>query len=190
MKKQLGPSPWIFPMPAVLIGSYGEDGTPNAMTAAWASACCHTPPCLGVAIRSPRLTRANIAARGAFTVNVPSAALAAKVDSLGIVSGKRIPDKLTRLGVVTERSTEVDAPLLSDCPVNVECRLTTSVQLGTHAWVVGEVAQVHADGAVIGSDGKIDIEALDPLAYFPSAREYRAVGRVIGAAFEMGKGLL
>jgi len=179
----------VFPLPAVLIATYGDDGTPNAMTAAWAASCCHDPPCVGVAIRENRLTYANIIARGAFTLCVPPTSLAQKVDYLGIVSGKREPDKLARLGLETARCPTVDAPLLLDCPVNVECRLHAQLAIGTHTWFVGEVLDVHADEACLDDKGAIDVAALDPLAYATSSRQYHALGAPVGRAFHLGKAL-
>jgi flavin reductase (DIM6/NTAB) family NADH-FMN oxidoreductase RutF len=187
--KSLGPSPTVFPLPAVLIATYSEDGTPNAMTAAWAASCCHDPPCVGVAVRSNRLTYTNINARGAFTLCVPPTSLAREVDYLGIVSGKREPDKLARLGLDTAPCPTADTPLLLACPVNVECRLHSHLDIGTHTWFVGEVLDVHADEACLNDAGAIDVAALDPLAYITSERQYHAVGAPVGPAFQMGKEL-
>ena len=189
MRRRLGPSPMIIPMPAVLVGSYNEDGTPNAMTAAWASACCHTPPCLGVAVRDSRKTFANIRAHRAFTINIASADLAAEVDHLGIVSGHQVKDKLARLGLNTSRASIADAPLIDACPISVECRLLQAVPLGTHTWFVGEVVEVHADEQVLSAEGVVDMDALDPLMYATSAGEYRGIGRALGRAYRIGKAM-
>jgi flavin reductase (DIM6/NTAB) family NADH-FMN oxidoreductase RutF len=190
MKKRLGASPMIIPMPAVLVATYNDDGTANAMTAAWASACCHTPPCVGVAVRDSRKTYANIKARRAFTINVASADLAVEVDALGIVSGHKEPDKLAKLGLETERAAAVDAPIVTRCPIAVECRLVHALPLGTHTWFVGEVVEVQAEERVVGAEGIVDLDALDPLAYATSAGEYRGIGRALGRAYRIGKGRL
>jgi flavin reductase (DIM6/NTAB) family NADH-FMN oxidoreductase RutF len=189
MKLKLGASPVVFPLPAILVATYGDDGTPNAMTAAWAASCCHDPPCVGVAVRDKRLTYANIVARQAFTINVPSAGLAREVDYLGIVSGKRQPDKLARIGLQTERCPTADAPLISSCPIAVECRLYEQLRLGTHTWFVGRVIDVHVDAELVGEDGTIDVAALDPLAYATSAGQYHRLGEAIGRAYSIGKAL-
>lgn len=182
----------VFPLPAVLVVTYGADPdrTPNAMTAAWAASCCHEPPCVGVAIRKGRLTFTNIEARGAFTLAIPPTSLAQQVDYLGIVSGKREPDKLARLGLETAPCPTADAPLLLACPLNVECRVHSTLPIGTHTWIVGEVLDVHADDACLDANGKIDVAALDPLAYATSTRQYHALGAPVGPAFQMGKALL
>jgi flavin reductase (DIM6/NTAB) family NADH-FMN oxidoreductase RutF len=189
MKKKLGAGPVVLPLPAVLVATYDEDGTPNAMTAAWAASCCHEPPCVGVAVRHNRLTFANIEARRAFTINVPSTALAREVDYLGIVSGKRQPDKLARIGLETERCPNADAPLILACPIGVECELYKQLEIGTHTWFVGRVLEVHADERVLSDDGAIDVARLDPLAYATSAGAYHALGGSVGRAYRIGKEL-
>lgn len=189
MKRNLGPSPMLFPMPAVLVGTYSGDGVPNAMTAAWVAACSHDPPCLGVAVRSNRLTHRNIDERGAFTVNVPGAELAVEVDYLGLVSGRQVPDKLARAGLEVSRATLVDAPVIERCAVVVECRLHSRMAVGSHTWFVGEVMEVRADEAVLREDGKVDATRLDPLAYLTSETRYRRMGGELGPAFEIGKRL-
>jgi len=188
MRKRLGASPMIIPMPAVLVATYDDDGTPNAMTAAWTSACCHTPPCVGVAVRDSRKTFANIHARRAFTVNIASADMAVDVDYLGIVSGHQAPDKLARIGFATERAAVVDAPIIARCPINVECRLLHAISLGTHTWFVGEVVEVQADERVVTAEGVVELDALDPLIYATSVGEYRGIGRTLGRAYRIGKG--
>ncbi len=187
--KQLGPKPMVFPLPALLVATYSPDGTPNAMTAAWAASCCHDPPCVGVAVRENRLTYANILAREAFTLSIPPTSLAREVDYLGITSGKREPDKLRHLGLETVDAPTAKTPLLTACGVNVECRLHSQLAIGTHTWFVGEVLDVHADERCLREDGSIDLEALDPLAYAISSRRYHAMGGPVGPAFEMGKQL-
>lgn len=189
MKRVIKTSPMLFPMPAVLVGTYDADGTPNAMTAAWAAACCQDPPCLGVAVRSSRLTFRNIHERGGFTINVPSTRLAREVDYLGMVSGEKQPDKLAHVGLGTHDGVEIDAPLIDDCPVCVECRLVQHLEIGSHTWFVGQVVQVHADEDVVGEDGKIDVKALDPLAYCTSAGDYWSMGGALGSAYKIGKEL-
>jgi flavin reductase (DIM6/NTAB) family NADH-FMN oxidoreductase RutF len=189
MKKQLPASPMLFPMPALLVGTYGEDGAPDAMTAAWAGACCHVPPCVGVAIRHNRLTFRNIDLKKAFTLNVPPTRLAAEVDYLGIVSGNDQPDKLARAGLEVSPGTKVDAPLVMGCPINLECRLVQKIVLGSHAWFVGEVVAVNVDEELVDAKGKIDVAALDPLVYCTSVTDYRSLGGRVAGAYDVGNTL-
>jgi flavin reductase (DIM6/NTAB) family NADH-FMN oxidoreductase RutF len=147
------------------------------------------PPCVGVAVRKERLTFKNIGRTGAFTINVPSTSQAAPVDYLGIVSGKDEKDKLERIGMKTERGDKVDAPLLVDCPVCLECRLKDSLEIGTHTWFVGEVLEAHVEERAFGDDGKMDARLIDPLVYATSDHQYYAIGERVAPAFKVGKTL-
>lgn len=186
MKKQLGQIPLLFPMPALLVGTFDDDGTPNAMCAAWAAICCQRPPCVGVALRTTRLTYENIEARRAFTLNVPSAGLATEVDYLGIVSGKEEPEKVHVVGLEVVPGHKVDAPLIVDCPVNLECEGRNKLVIGSHAWIIGEIIEVHVDEELVDRQGKVDVEALDPLIFCPSARTYHSLSEKLGRAFHDG----
>jgi flavin reductase (DIM6/NTAB) family NADH-FMN oxidoreductase RutF len=189
MKKQLGPKPMILPMPALLVGTYGEDGTPNAMTAAWTAVCCHKPLCVGVAIRHNRLTYANLQKKKAFTLNVPNTSQATSVDYLGTVSGADQPDKISIANLETEKGMKVDAPLITSCPANLECILVDRMVLGSHSWFVGEVMETHVDEAAISTTGGLDIIALDPLVFIPTISQYHALGGKVADAFKIGKTL-
>ena len=190
MKVKLGAKPLIAPMPALLVGSYSDDGTANAMTAAWAAVCCHNPVAVGVAVRQSRKTYANIHGKKAFTLNVPSTSLAEAVDYLGIVSGSNEPHKLEVARLETEKASSVDAPIVKPCPINIECRLTSTTELGSHTWFVGEVIEVQVSSEVLDSSGAIDSKSLDPLVYLTTDSQYHAVGEAVGKAFSMGKKLV
>ncbi len=186
MKKKLGPQPIILPMPALLVGTYSNNGTPNAMTAAWTSVCCHKPVCVGVAVRHNRLTFTNLQEKKAFTLNVPNTSQATEVDYLGIVSGAKEADKLAIAGIETVKGEKVDAPILTSCPVNLECRLIDRMDIGTHSWFVGEVLEVHVDEEFVQESGALDIPALDPMIYITSASQYHALGKPIAKAHSVG----
>jgi len=189
MKKKLGAKPLILPMPALLVGTYSDDGTPNAMTAAWAAVCCHRPFCVGVAVRQSRKTFANVEFKKAFTLNVPNTSLARAVDYLGIVSGAQEPGKLEIAKLETVAASKVDAPIITQCPVNMECQLIQTLPLGSHSWFVGQVAEVQVSEEVMDSDGVIDTKSLDPLIYITTDSKYYTVGESVGQAFSMGKTL-
>ncbi len=190
MKTRLGPKPFLFPMPAALIGTYGENQTPNAMTAAWTAVCSKEPLHVGVAIRKSRQTYVNMNRTKAFTLAVPKSTMSTPVDYLGIVSGAKVPNKLEVAGINTTRGDKVDAPILVECPVNMECKLVTRIPLGTHDWCIGEVLEVQVDEEVCDPDGKLDVDLIDPLVYTMSASEYRSLGEVVGSAFRDGKKLI
>lgn len=189
MKKPVGPMPLVFPMPALLVGTYADDGTPSAMTAGWASVCCAEPPCVGVAVRAVRKTHEHIIRAGAFTLNVPNCPLAEAVDYLGIVSYQQVKDKLERADLHTERAQKVDAPLITECPVSLECQLVAHLDLGCHTWFVGEVLEAHVEESLLNEDGSIDVGRLDPLCYATSSKDYRRLGEVVGPAYSIGKKL-
>lgn len=190
MKKQLGPLPLLFPMPALLVGTANKDGTANAMTAAWSSVCCHRPPCVGVAIRHNRLTFSNLQNKKAFTLNIPKSVQAAEVDYLGMISGEDQPNKLDVVGFEATAGTTVDAPNIAACPVNIECKLVDRMALGSHSWFVGEVTQVHVDETFITPGGQINVNALDPLIYATSSSQYHAIGDAIANAYSVGKSFI
>ena len=188
-KRRLGAKTLVHPLTAVLVGTHDEDGTPNAMTAAWCATCCMQPPCVGVAVRKERLTYANIERTGAFTIGVPSTSQAPQVDYLGIVSGKDQHDKMARIGMQTEKGAHVDAPLLLDCPICLECKVKDSLPIGTHTWFVGEVLEAHVDEACFTSDGKLDAGLIDPLVYATSDHHYYGLSEPVAPAFSIGKTL-
>ena len=187
MKKQLGSKPLLFPMPALMVGTYCEDGTPDAMTAAWAAICCWDPVCAGVAVRKNRLTFANIARTKAFTLNVPNTSQAAEVDYVGMVSGKKEPEKLAIAKLDTSRGERVNAPIIDSCPVNVECRLVASTELGSHTWFSGEIVEVHVDEKYVLENGNVDAKGMDPLIYITSQSQYFSLGESVADAYSIGK---
>jgi len=183
MKKSLGPRTIPFPAPVWVVGSYDAAGRPNMMTASWVGICCSRPPCIAVSLRQGRYSHANLVARGAFTVSVPSREHVKVVDYWGIVSG-RDEDKLARSGLTTARSALVDAPYVAAFPAVMECRVLHTLELGSHTQFVGEILDVKVDEALLGSDGQPDF---DRLALFVYADEYRAVGGIVAQAFSIGK---
>jgi flavin reductase (DIM6/NTAB) family NADH-FMN oxidoreductase RutF len=183
MKKSLGPRTIPFPAPVWVVGSYDAAGRPNMMTASWVGICCSRPPCIAVSLRQQRYSYANLVARGAFTISVPSREHVKVVDYWGIVSG-RDEDKLARSGLTAARSELVDAPYVAAFPAVMECRVLHTLELGSHTQFVGEILDVKVDEALLGSNGQPDF---DRLALFVYADEYRAVGGIVAEAFTIGK---
>jgi flavin reductase (DIM6/NTAB) family NADH-FMN oxidoreductase RutF len=176
-------------MPAVIVATWCDDGRPDAMTAAWTAICCHDPPCAGVAVRSTRLTYENLEARPAFTLNVPRRSAAEGVDYLGLVSGRKDPDKVARAGFEVASASVVEAPILVSCPVSLECRVVERLALGSHTWFVGQVMETQVDETLVGPDGTVDVGALDPLIFCTSSRNYHCLGAPVAKAFSVGRGL-
>jgi flavin reductase (DIM6/NTAB) family NADH-FMN oxidoreductase RutF len=187
MKKSLGPKTLALPLPAWLVATYGADGAPNVMTAAWCGVLSSNPPSLGVSIRPSRNTYDAVMARQAFTVNFPSSSLAAVVDFAGMVSGDRY-DKFKEASLTAVKSDLVDAPYVAECPVVAECRLSKTLELGVHTLMVGEILDIKAEEG-LETPGGLDILKVDPLIFNPGG-DYHKVGPPVGKAWSIGKALL
>ena len=181
-KTQLGPKTLLYPMPAVLVGAK-VDEKPNFMTAAWCGIAAYRPPALSVALRKERYTLKGIKEENTFSVNVPSAGMVKNVDFCGIYSGKR-KDK-SRIFELFYGLLQT-APLIQECPVNLECRVIHFLDLGSHTLVVGEIVETYISKDCL-TNGKPDPDKIDPLVYTPEAQRYQRLGEVIGKAFHMGK---
>jgi flavin reductase (DIM6/NTAB) family NADH-FMN oxidoreductase RutF len=181
-KTRLGPEALLFPTPSVLVGTM-VDGRANLMTAAWCGIASSKPPAISVAIRGERHTLRGILTHGEFSINVPSADLVARVDFCGIYSGRK-EDKSKVFDLFTGDLKH--APLVAACPVNLECRLRHTLDLGAHILVVGEVVQTHVNEACL-TDGKPDATKIDPLVFSPGTGTYQRLGEIVGKAFSVGK---
>lgn len=188
MKKSLGAKTFLYPSPALLVGSYDAAGKPNAMTAAWAGICCGQPPCVCVALRKATYTYGNLMERRAYTISVPPVDLLAEADYLGTASG-RDEDKLDRAGLTAVRSELVDAPYVAECPLVLECRVMHVADLGLHTLFVGEVLDVKADEEVLDEKQHLSIERVRPFLYAAPEHTYYGIGEFLGKAWEVGKGL-
>ena len=179
-----GSQPWLFPLPALLIGTV-VDGRPNFMTAAWASIANGEPPMVCVAIRRSRHSRKGIDQCGQLSVNVASASQARVVDFCGIESGSKT-DKAARCGLTVFYGELQNAPLIQQCPLNLECAVSQIVELPTHSLVIAEITQTHVSEDCLTA-GNLDPVKLDPIVYVTSpAREYARIGEVVGDAFSVG----
>ena len=188
MKKSLGAGTIALPLPAWVIGSYDEAGKPNAMTAAWAGICCSQPPCLYFAVRTSRYTHSCVAARQAFTVNIPSNKHAAAVDYFGCVSGRAV-NKISMAGLTAQPGTHVDAPYIAEFPLVLECKVVQALELGTHVMFIGEIVEVICDEELLGADGKPDVTKIQPIVYSTVDGTYYAVAGAVGRAYALGKDL-
>lgn len=186
MKKSLGAKTLVFPAPVWVIGTYDKGGKPNAMTAAWGSICCSTPPCVGISLRKATYTYGSLMERKAFTVNVPPETYAKEADYFGIYSGRE-EDKFAATGLSPVKSDHVDAPYIKEFPLILECKLIHSHEIGLHTHFVGEIVDVKADETVLGENGIPDIEKVKPMIYSPENRVYHGIGRFIGKAYTIGR---
>jgi flavin reductase (DIM6/NTAB) family NADH-FMN oxidoreductase RutF len=185
-KRQLGPCVTFFPQPTTLVSTVGIGGAFDVMTASWVSIVSKTPPTLTVSLNRGRLTYEQIRDTGCFVVNMVPAKLAGEADYCGLRSG-RDRDKLAVSGLTPVKASRVAAPLIAECPLNVECRLLREVELGEYALVLGEILEIHAVEAAFGEDGGIDAGVFDPLVYLGGIREYWSLGDLAGIAYRDGK---
>ncbi len=184
MKQSLGNKPLIYPQPVLIVATYNEDGTANAMNAAWGGVCDYTKVSM-ILDRNHKTVR-NLLERKAFTVSIADVDHLVAADYLGIVSGHKVPDKVARSGLQCSRSQTVDAPVIDDLPLTLECRLE-SYDNETER-VVGEVANTLADESIL-TEGKVDLSKFRPLTYDPMNHHYIALGERVGKAFCDGKQL-
>ena len=189
MKKSLGAHTLLCPAPVVLVGSYDPERKPNLMTVAWAGLCCSKPPCVAVSLRPATYSHGQLVRSGVFTVNIPSAAQVKEADFCGMASG-RDRDKLAVLGWTETPGEHVDAPVVNQVPLCLECKVVHTLELGMHTMFVGQIMDVKADEEILGPDGKPDPAKLDPLAFLPERRIYWGMNKILGDAFALGKDLL
>lgn len=183
-KNQIGPN-FFIPMPVVLVGTQ-VNGKANFMTVGWCSRANASPPMILCGIGNHHYTHRGIAEAGTFSVNIPSSAQMEKTDYCGIVSGA----KTDKSGVFELFYGSLKtAPMIAECPVNLECRLVQTMPLPTNTIFVGEIVGVYADGSVI-RDGKPDFEAIDPLILTMPDNRYWMLGKHAGNAWSAGKYLV
>ena len=182
MRKNFGAKPWTYPQPVFILAAYDENGTPNAMNAAWGGISDDKE--LSMCISAGHKTTANILARKAFTVSMATAEQMVSCDYVGIESGNSVANKLEKAGWHTTPSEFVDAPLIDELPMAVECRLVSYDPESCR--LVGEIVNVSADESVLDQDGKIDPDKLRPIVFDPVHNAYRVLGEKVGNAFRDG----
>lgn len=185
MRKNFGAKPLLYPQPVFIIAAYDENGVPCAMNAAWGgiSESDEVSMCL-----SPdHKTVKNILTRGAFTVSMATAETVIACDYVGVVSGNDVPDKFARAGFHAVKSEFVDAPLVEELPMAVECRLKSYDPESCR--MVGEIVNVCADESVLGENGKVDPDKLRPITFDPMNNRYLVLGEKVGNAFRDGLAL-
>ncbi|MBQ3100211.1 MAG: flavin reductase family protein [Clostridia bacterium] len=185
MRKNFGPRPLIYPMPVLIIGSYGKDGTPDAMNAAWGGISESSE--ISICVGDNHKTTENILARKAFTVSIADVDNLIAADYVGIVSANNIPDKIAKAGWHTSKSDLVDAPLFEELPLCLECKLKSYDKESCR--MVGEIVNVCADERILDKNGKIDLLKFRPITYNPDANTYVVLGETVGKAFSDGKNI-
>ena len=182
MRKNFGAKPYTYPQPVLIIAAYDENGTPDAMNAAWGGISDDTQ--ISMCLSADHKTVKNIQARKAFTVSMADAAHVVACDYVGIVSGNKVPDKFEKAGFHATKSEFVDAPLIDELPMTLECTLVSYDPETCR--LVGEIVNVSADERILDENGKIDPAKLEPITFDPVNNAYLKLGETVGHAFKDG----
>ena len=183
MRKNFGTQTWAYPMPVFIIGSYDENGNPDAMNAAWGGIVDYGH--IGLCLSAGHKTTKNIMKKKAFTVNIANAANVVAEDYVGLISANNMSDKFVKVGFTATKSEFVDAPIINELPMSLECEYVKTTEYGL---IIGKIVNVSADENIL-TDNKIDPSKLNPITFDPVNNKYIALGDVVGNAFEDGKKL-
>lgn len=188
MKKDLGVRPYTFPMPVLMIATYGNDGKVDVMNMAWGGVCAENMVALN--IDEDHKTSENIKARGAFTLSIADVAHIREADFFGIATGNKMEDKFERSGLHAVRSTRVDAPVIEEFPLTLECKVAEIQHTSYGFRVLGEIVNVLADEKVLDEQGRVMPEKLGAFVFDQFRSGYYAVGEKVGQAWQSGVELM
>ena len=188
MKKSFGAQPYLFPMPTYIIGTYNEDDTVDVMMMAWGGICDMKMVALN--LEADHKTVANLRSRMAFTLAIPGTDTLRESDFFGIASSNKMPDKFARSGLHAVKSEKVDAPIIEEYPLTLECRVVEIQEQPYGLRILGEIVDVLADEKVLDEKGKIDAGALHAFAFDQMRHDYYALGEVVGKAWNAGADLM
>ncbi len=184
MKINLGVKPYLFPMPVLMIATYGEDDRVNVMNMAWGGICDDNKVALNIS--DTHKTADNLRARRAFTISVANQDHLEAADYFGMVTGNKVPDKFERTGLHAVRSERVDAPVVTEFPLTIECRVVDMKTTDGTMRVVGEIVNVLADETVLDERGRVDPMRLNAILFDPFQSGYYAIGEKVGQAWKSG----
>jgi flavin reductase (DIM6/NTAB) family NADH-FMN oxidoreductase RutF len=186
-KIQFGPQTLLYPMTALLVGANVDD-KPNFMALGWGGIVNMEPPMISVALRYQRYTLKGIKQNMTFSVNIPSTDLVKETDYCGIISGAKVNKaEVCRFKIFYGKLNS--APLIEQCPVNLECKVMHIMDLGSHSLVIGQIEETHVSDSCL-TDGKPDVNKIKPFIYTTSpANQYQAFGDIVAKAFSVGKEL-
>lgn len=183
MRKKINITEGIFPMPVLMVATYNEDGSVNVMNAAWGT--MQERDVVALNLTETHKTVQNIKARGAFTVSIADAAHVVEADYFGVASGNKVADKFAKSGLSTVKSEVVDAPVINEFPLCLECEFVDYQGNDYGCGVIGKVVNVTADESVM-KDGKVDISLVNAIAFDPYTHGYYKVTERVGDAFRDG----
>ena len=188
MKKDLGVKPYLFPMPVLMIATYGDDGTVDVMNMAWGGICAENMVSLN--IDTDHKTAKNIKKRGAFTLSIADIPHSQAADFFGIASGNKMEDKFARSGLTAVKSEKVDAPVVQEFPLTLECKVVEDKMEVYGHHVLGEIVGVLADESVLDETGKVDASKLNAFVFDQFRSGYYAIGEKVGQAWHTGAPLM
>ena len=184
MMKDLGVKPYLYPMPTYMIGTYNEDDSVDVMMMAWGGICAEDMVALN--LEADHKTVANLKARNAFTLSVPGMDTIKESDFLGTASGNKFPEKFSRTGLHAQKSTRVDAPIITEYPLTLECEVVEMQQQPYGLRVLGRIVNVLADEKVLDELGRVDAGKLNAFAFDQMRNGYYAMGEKVGLAWNIG----
>lgn len=189
-KKELKLHAVVSPTETVVVSAYDSEGKPQACTLAFYMVSSHVPPCVTVAINATqrRKTLEAMLASGAFALGFPSIDQVEEADYLGVESGHNA-DKLANIGYTTSRAETVNAPIVDEFLLSLECEIVNIVTVGSHMQVTGEVKRIVADESILNDKGKVELEKLKPIIYDEEQVRYLSVGEKVADAFKTGAAL-
>ncbi len=181
MRKNLGVNPWFYPLPVLIIGTYDENGKADAMNAAWGG--LYQSNMVELCIGAGRKTTKNLMKTGGFTIGFADANNVAASDYVGIVSGNNTPDKMEKSGFTTEKAQFVNAPIIRELPLALECKYVKTTEEGN---IIGEIVNICADESILDENGTVDMKKFKSISFEPVHNTYHVLGDVVGNAFSDG----
>lgn len=176
-KQSWKPGNMLYPLPAVLVSTADKKGGTNLFTVAWTGTICSDPPMVSISVRPERYSYSMIVETGEFVINLTTEELTYATDYCGVKSGRDV-DKWKEVKLTPVKADKVQAPLVAESPVNLECRVTRRIPLGTHDMFLAEVVAVHADEAYMDEKEKFSLAKANPMVY--SHGTYYGLGKELG----------
>ena len=184
--KKFGPAGWLFPKPVMIIGTYDSNGTPNAMNADCGGSWDYTE--ISLFLGKNRQTTLNLSENGDFTLALANKETMIASDFVGITSGFRVKDKVARTGWKVEKAPDVNAPLFTNFPITLECRIRSVMEATTDSCyhVIADIVGVIVDDKYVGADGRPDVQKMNLICHETIHQTYIQLGQTAGKAFREG----
>lgn len=188
MRKDLGVKPAVYPMPVLMIATYDENGVVDVMNAAWGMICDTDK--ITLSLTETHKTVKNIKKSKAFTVSLADVKNIKEADFFGIASGNTMADKFERSGMTATKSDKVNAPIIEEFPVTMECELAEIIETDNVYSIIGKIVNVSAHEEVLDEKGSVDITKAEILMFDQFRAGYYVTGEKVGQAWQSGKELM